>query len=336
MEPPVRPTKPARIVVTALEALLVLVVSSALINFVMGRHTLQRETDAANSRKFHSFYDPGRKSMDQGDYAAALAAFDRAEQSLPRLNDDQYAALKTARLKIAARCQSSGLPAEAQDAYAALVNSGLRQGSLLLKSGRAENALARFQDARQFAGQLASDKPSGLIHSGEGITTSLRELHRYPDALDSAQNLISYVRAGSDQYDPAITSEYLEMSRTYAEENDWPGAEQALVQAWGETDKRIDHFSALAGADESLSDALADKDYTLYNLVVAYQHDGKTDSAIATAEALFNFIARYSKPGGDLRPYSRKDTADLALRIATQANRQDAVKLWRQRRASIF
>lgn len=321
---------------TVLEVLLVLVASSALINYVMTHYySTQHIMDAANAQKFHAFYDPGKKSMDKGDYAAALKNFSQSEQSLVPLTDTQYGQLKNSRLQIAAACESSGDKSEAQDAYLSLFNSGLQQGSLLLKSHHPDDALARFIDAQSFSSHLTDGSGPYAIQSGEGIADSLRELHRYPDAIDAAQNVIDYARANADPYDAAFTSEYLEMSRIYSEQNDWPNSERALLLAWGEIDKRIDHLSSLPSADNSLPDALVGKDDILYNLIVAYQHEGKTDSALNTSEALFNFVSRNFQHF-DERPYSRREIATLALQVATQANRQDAASLWRDRQAHWF
>jgi hypothetical protein len=124
--------------------------------------------------------------------------------------------------------------------------------------------------------------------------------------------------------------------QTYSRENDRNDEEVYLLLALDACDKRIAHLSGLYGADAAMKAALADKDLTLYWLVTDFQHEGKTDRALTTAEEMFHYVAENSKPWGDLGPYPRKEVAKLALQIATQANQRDSINTWHQRLANLL
>ncbi len=325
-----------RILIIALEVVLVFVASSAIISYVASRPVPKRDVEeikfrAVNSAKFQSLLEAGTKNIQNAQYTEALANFQEAEQTTGKLTDDEYATLKTSRQQIASLYEASGRSAEAVAAYKDLANSGIQEGEALLKVSQFQSALPRLQDGEQFSEHLTDQKKDSLVESRGALVNCLWGLQRYPDAVDTTQRMIQYLRASADPYDPLLTAKYLELVQTYSRENDWTDAEQYLLLAWGECDKRIAHFSGLADADPSLNAALADKDLALYWLVTAYQKEGKTDSALATAEEMYKFIAQNSKPWADLGPYPRKEVAKLALQVATEAKQQDAMNLWQQR-----
>lgn len=332
--------RPMRVLIIALEVVLVFVASSAIINYVASRPVPKRDLEemkfrAVNNAKFQSLLEAGTKNIKNAQYPEALANFQDAEQAVGKLTDDQYTSLKTARRQIASIYEASGRDSEAQPAYKALANSGIQEGEALMKADQFQAALPRLQDGEEFSEHLTDTKRDSLLESRGALVNCFWELQRYSDAVDTTQRMIEYLRILSDPYDPLLTAKYLELVQTYSRENDWTDAEQYLLLAWGECDKRIAHFSGLAGADASLNAALSDKDLTLYWLVTAYQKQGQTDHALATAEEMYTFIAQNSKPWSDLGPYPRKEVAKLALQVASEAKQQEALSLWQKRLATL-
>ena len=201
--------------------------------------------------------------------------------------------------------------------------------------GALQRALLMLQDAEQFSGHLTGTKEASLLESRSSLVECLWQLQQYPEAIETTQRMIDYLQASADPNDPALTTNYLELVQTYSRENDWNDQEIYLLLAWGACDKRIGHLSGLYGADAPMRAALSDKDLTLYWLVMDYQHEGKADQALATAEEMFKYLAENSRSWGELGPYPRREVAKLALQIATQANQRDSINMWQQRLANL-
>jgi hypothetical protein len=78
--------------------------------------------------------------------------------------------------------------------------------------------------------------------------------------------------------------------------------------------------------------AISQKAVALRWLIIAYKNEGKTDLALSTADDYFNFKLEAGGRWGVIRLFSgQSDIAALALQIASAANREDAIDLWRRR-----
>jgi hypothetical protein len=143
--------------------------------------------------------------------------------------------------------------------------------------------------------------------------------------------MIDYFRASSGPSDLALHGKYMELAETYSQANRWDMAEQTLLIAWPNIDQVIAHLSNLPDNDPSLIQALSEKDMLLSWLVEAYAQEGKIETALATSESLYNYVADHSKPWGDLGPYGRKQVAAQAIRVALKANRPDLAARWQAR-----
>ena len=328
--------RPMRVLIYFLELVLIVVGSSALISYVVAHPTSPgdvkaEEFHAANSAKFKSLYGTGTKDIREARFADALASFREAESTAGQLSNDEYGLLKSSRQKIAGLNEAAGRAAEAQEAYKDLFNSATDEGRLRLRASEYDGALAKFQDAEQFADKQTDGKEVSLAGARGDLIACYRAMHRYEDAVDVSERMIEYLRHKSDEYDPTLTSEYLELAQTYSQANEWSNAEPNLQIANGLSEKRIARYRGVPEASQVFTQALGDKDYSLYWLIVAYDREGKTDYALGTAEELFDWIPNPAAAWADLTPYPRTQVAKLALKIGTEANRKDAIDLWSNR-----
>jgi hypothetical protein len=329
-----------RLLMIILEVILIFVASSALIRYVASKPTSARDAteikfSAANAKKFRSLYDTGAKQLKNAEYLEALASFQEAEQSSGQLSDDQYAALKNARQQIATYYESSGRAADAEAVYKTLETSALQEGYVLSRAHVPAQALPRLQDAQQFAEHLTEGKQAALVESSGAVVECFREMQQFDDAEENSHQMIDYLRASSSPSDLALHGKYMELAETYSQANRWDMAEQTLVVAWPNIDQVIAHRSNLPDNDPSPMQALFEKDLLLSWLVNAYAQEGKIETALATSEAFYNYVADHSKPWSDLRPYGRKQVASQAITIALKANRQDLAAPWQARLATL-
>ncbi len=83
--------------------------STYLIHYALSPPSLAKESTApkkikqpaANDARFRSSFEAGKQALSDGRYVSALDNFLEAERSADQLTDDQYNALKQARLQIA-------------------------------------------------------------------------------------------------------------------------------------------------------------------------------------------------------------------------------------------
>lgn len=332
--------RPMRVLMYVLEVLLIMAASSALIRYVVSKPTSARDAteikfNAANAKKFRSLYDTGAKQLKNAEYPEALESFQEAEQSSGNLSDDQYNALKNARLQIATYYESSGRAADAEAVYKTLQSSALQEGYVLSRAHVPAQALPRLQDAQQFSEHLTEGKQPALVESSGAVVECFREMQQFDDAEENSHQMIDYLRASSSPSDLALTDKYMELAQTYSQANRWDMAEQTLVIAWPNIDQVIARRSNLPDNDPSYLQALSEKDLLLSWLVNAYAQEGKIETALATSEALYTYVADHSKPWGDLGPYGRKQVAAQAARVALLANRPDLAAPWQARMATL-
>ncbi len=332
--------RPTRVLMYVLELALIFVASSALIRYVVSKPTSARDAseikfNAVNAKKFRSLYDTGSKQLKNAEYPEALASFQEAEQSSGQLSDDQYAALKNVRQQIATYYQSSGRAADAEAVYKTLETSALQEGYVLSRAHVPAQALPRLQDAQQFSEHLTEGKQAALVESSGAVVECFREMQQFDDAEENSHQMIDYLRASSSPSDLALTDKYMELAQTYSQANRWDMAEQTLVVAWPNIDQVIAHRSNLPDNDPSRMQALFEKDLLLSWLVNAYAQEGKIETALATSEALYNYVAEHSNPWADLAPYGRKQVAAQAITIALKANRPDLAAPWQARLATL-
>jgi hypothetical protein len=328
--------RPTRVLMIILEVVLIFVASSAVINYVVtkpvsGRDATEIKFSAANAKKFRSLYDTGAKQLKNAEYPEALASFQEAEQSSGQLNDDQYAALRNSRQQIATFYESSGRAADAEAVYKTMQTSGLQEGYVLSRAHVPAQALPRLRDAQEFSAHLTEGKQAAMMESSGAVVECLRETQRYDDAIENSRQMIDYLRASSNPSDLALTDKYLELAQTFSEAQQWEQSEQTLMLGWSTVDQVIARRSSLPDSDPAYIQALTEKDLLLHWLVSAYAQDGKVDTALATSEEFYKYVADHSKPWGDLGPYPRREVAVEAYKIAMAAHRAEAAALWQTR-----
>ncbi len=321
---------------------LILVASSSLIRLVTAPATpspdlanTQQKYDSIQDAKFRSLFESGSKALQNGEYPDALANYGEAEKVLPQLNEEQYILLKNAREHIAGLYAAAGSNREAEGVYKTILDSTFRDGAAHLQSGQLESALARYQDATELTEHLTDSKTDNkeirLIQCNKATVETLRRMGRFPDAVNTTQQLIDRLQSSADEYDPAIIQVYMQLAETYQMQRDWGHLEQTLLTSIALCDKLIAHYAGRPDSDNPAWMMPVNEDQLLYALIDAYDKDGKTDEALATAQTLYDFVAQHSTAWNELQPHTRKNVAQLAFQIASKHNLTDAVDVWRQR-----
>jgi len=322
----------------SLMALAIYLGSTYLINYVVSKPPSPAQRTAsqmakhppANDARFRALFDAGNQAFSNGMYADALANYLEAERSTDQLTDDQYDALKKSRLQIAHIYETSGDNSAANGVYRALADCANRDGNTLFQTLQFDLALARAQDGEQFSNHLVEGKRDSLQESMSILASSLSNLHRYPEAVEAQQRQIDYLKTSADEYDAVFGQAYTGLASFYAEEKDWHGSEQALLALIDWCDRTHTHYTT--GYNGPFVDPTIPRNWGQYNLVIAYYQEGDTDTALSKAE---DFFAEYSKPQDPMHPvnvvYHASDFAALALQIAKETNRQEAMDLWGKR-----
>jgi tetratricopeptide (TPR) repeat protein len=312
----------------SLVALAIYLGSTSLINYALSPPPKAgNKPKARDNAKFRERFKAGDKALRKGQFSEALEDFREAEQSTEQLTDDQYDSLKKSRLQIAQAYESASNNSEAENVYRAMEKTSMRDGQALFLSEQYESAVARAQDAEQFSDHLTEGKGAALQESRTLLANSLGALHRYPEAVEANRRMIDYLRdSGADSM--SIGGSYLNLAVTESSASDWPALEQALNLAVESYDKTL-----ATETDQMITGrALISKNWAQYNLVIAYYREGNTDAALSKAE---DFFAEASQPQDPMHPvnvaYQPSDFAALALKIATESKRQDAISLWLKR-----
>ena len=313
--------------------------STYLIRYALAPPSVAKESAAprkikqppANEARFRASFEAGKQALSDGRYATALDNFLEGERSTDQLTDDQYNALKQARLQIAQVYESSGDNVAANTVYRALADCANRDGNALHKDKSFEGALARARDAEQFSDHLSEGKRDALQESTSLLVGALGALHLYGEAVNAQQHWIDFLKTSADDYDQAFVQAYMSLEGIYADAKDWHGVEQALAQAIEACDRIHSHFSAENNAP--FIDPTVPRNWSQYNLVIAYYQEGNTDTALSKAE---DFFTEYSQKEQDTThplsvAYHASDFAALALQIATEAKRPDDIDLWQKR-----
>ncbi|HXY13852.1 MAG TPA: hypothetical protein VEI26_05065 [Terriglobales bacterium] len=317
--------------------ILIFVASSALIRFVTSPTppgaqiaAKQQKLDSAQDKMFRSIFESGSKSFQDGQYTQALEQYAEAGKVVPQLREDEYTALKNARQQIAEIYENGARRAEAETLYKGMIESAFRDAAAQLKASDLEAALERYQDAAKLADHLSDAQKVYRISATKGEIATLRRMNRFPDALQASQHLIDYLQA-SDQGDPDIVQAYMSMGETYQIQRDWAHLEATLPTSIAICDRILQQNSGVPTNRDPVWKVTASEDQILYALMEAYDHDGKPDQALATAQTLYDFIAKYSTQWLELGPHGRKDVAKYAFLIATRAGRPDAASTWQAR-----
>jgi hypothetical protein len=312
--------------------------STSLIHYALSPPLRVKESTAskkmkeppANEARFKASFAAGKQALSEGRYPTALDSFLEAERSVDQLTDDQYNALKQPRLQIAQAYESSGDNAAANDVHRALADCASRDGNALYKDRDFDGALARGQDAEQFSDRLSDGKRDALLGATFLLTISLEALHRYPEAVLAQQRYIDFLKQTAEPYDQAFIQAYSGLEGIYAEAKDWHGAEQALAQVIDTCDTI---HTRITTENVALSDQPVIRNWAQYNLVIAYYQEGNTDTALSKAEDFFTEYSQKEQATAHLFGvvYHANDFAALALQIAKESNRQDAIDYWQKR-----
>ncbi len=296
--------------------------------------------DRENQAKFRSLLDTGNTALQAGHYAEALASYGEAERSLEELSDAQYESLKKGRLSVAQSYELSGNTSGAEEVYRTLTDCAIREARALIDRKESERAASRAQDAEQFADNLMTDKRQTLHEARSLLASAFTSLQRYPEAEAAQQRTIDFVKSSAEDYDPDLSQGYLGLAMIYQEAKDWSGMEQALTLAKESCDRTVAYYTSFNDRDQASNDivgqALTAKNMALYGLVTAYYRDHNFDAALSAADEFFSFASYEEFPPriysqSRMQPNTPAQMAQLAVQIATEAGRQDALNLWQSR-----
>jgi hypothetical protein len=292
----------------------------------------EEEEHPANEAKFQSLLDSGNLAFRNGQYSDALDFFLQAEQSGERLTGQQYESLKKSRLQLAQTYEAGGDNAAAQHVYHVLTDCALQQGYAQSRAKQWERALARAQDTEDLSAHLTERRRDAMQYATGLSASSLVELQRYAEAAQAQQRIIDYLKSTVDGDDWAFPSNYESLAEIYSKAQDWPAFESTLLLAIAASDRTLANLPSENGP--TISDATRrTKNVAQYNLVIAYYREGNIETALSNAD---DFFAAYPEgPQDPMHPltvqFHSRDFASLALQIAAEAKRQDAINLWRDR-----
>jgi len=285
----------------------------------------------ANERRFRSLLNDGSKATRDGQYKAASDSFVEAERSTDRFTDEQYDALKKARLQLAEAYNSTGGEMEAENVYRALINSALRDGNDRLRAQEYETALRRGEDAEDFCSHLSDAERSSIEGSTSLSVTSLHLLKRYAEAAQEQQRLIDYLKANGYDSEEGFAQYYWTLAFIDSDAKDWHGAEQTFQMGIDASDSAL--ARQLQAGKLPTADLTVFRNAGQFNLIIAYYQEGEISTALSKAE---QFYKEYSeRPSDPMRPWNVAHNADdfaaLALQIAKETNRQADIELWQRR-----
>lgn len=268
---------------------------------------------------FASRLQAAQKQFQDGLYADALAGYLEAEKAVPQLNDAEYAALRQARLQLAAAYESAGQSPAANKVYIALVSCALREAKKMSESSGWDQALARTQDAEQFAHQVTGDQRLMMYRVMDAVVAAQRGARRLSDALHEQQRLVDYLENG--ERDELLAKAYANLGSVYADLRQWDKAEQAL--------NRSAEISGLAENQQRSAEADFDQNFVDYQLVSVYLNSGQTDLGLVRAE---EYYTKYQSALNSLNyNYPPNRFATLGLALARQAKKPEAISLWEGR-----
>jgi hypothetical protein len=287
---------------------------------------------SVNEARFRSLLDTGTKAICDGHYTDALSSFAEAERSGDRLSDEQYESLKKARLQVAQLYEAADDRPSANTVYRALADCAVREGNNLVQAKDYASAVKRARDGEEFSNHLIEGKRDSLQGSLLLLASSLSLVHRYPDAAEAAQRLIEYLKS-VDECDHVLGQAYSMLAGIQGDAKDWPAMDQALTQYIDWCDRTHEHL--IAESRGPYIDTTLERSWAQYNLIIARYQEGDPDSALSKADDFFNEYLQKEREATPARPLSvafhSGDFAALALQIAKESNRPNAIDLWQKR-----
>ncbi len=286
----------------------------------------------ADESKFRSALDAGGKAFQAGQYTDALDRYLQAEHASQVLSDKQNEALKNARLQIAQIYVNADSRSEADGVYRAVADGAVQQAQAFFLAKQYEQSLARAQEGEQFANLLNEKKLESLKPAIYISVNALKGLGRYPEAEQTEERLIDYLKRTADDYDKALSDEYMNLGHNRSDAQDWQGSAEALTSAIDAADRTLEHYSPTHDHyDQMIYDAaLLNKNWSEYNLVIALYRADSVDASLAKADELYTeWSSMPQNPMHPLNvPYHAWDFASLGYEIATESKIQSAVDHW--------
>jgi hypothetical protein len=275
----------------------------------------------ANEAAFRSALEAGTQAFNDGRYTDALDRFLDAEHTASQLSDDQYDALKNARLQLATTYETAGDHSASDSVYRALVNCAISQARALNQSRQFDEAIPRTQDAIELVGHLKEGKDDSNRSAYYQQVISLQALKRYPEAIDAQRQLIEAIKSSAEGSDQQLVLPYSGLADLYANAQDWQGFRDTLLSMIELCDR--------VGPSERMM-----RNWAQYNLIIGYYRAGDTDTALSKADEFYNEYA--TQTAGGMRPvanvvYQPNQFASLALQIATESKMPDAMDSWKKK-----
>lgn len=279
----------------------------------------------ANDAAFRSALEAGNQAIRNGQYTDAMDRFVDTEHSGPQLTDEQYDALRAARLQLAQIYEAASERSSTDSIYRALADGAIRQSQARYDRKEYDKAVVRARDAEEFAAHLSDGKKETMQNATYLEVSSLTLLARYPEAAQAQQRFIDFFKTTADDSDPYFAQAYMTLADIHAKANDWQGFEQALHQT-------IDACDRVTGRYQWTNLAIV-KNWSEYNLVIAYYRAGDVETAFSKADDFFQEYSNLSpgtQPGVNVA-YHARDFASLAVEIAREAKMPAEEQRWKER-----
>ena len=221
---------------------------------------------------------------------SAIARFEEAEQYAEQLTDTKYESLQKARERLAETYLAAGRPSDAGKVYAKIVQSSMETGLALRLKNNYGEAIPKYEDAERFSQKLTTTRLASLFQAQRSLSGCLLALQRNAQLEPVYTRMLSTLQEMGDPYDIELGNTYRMIAMARSKLNNWPGAEDALLQADDAYDQIIFHFGRTD--DSRVLQAKEQKDFDEWYMSACYYNEQKYDRALSAAEDAFEVLSR--------------------------------------------
>jgi len=221
---------------------------------------------------------------------SAIAKFQEAEQYAGNLTDTKYESLRKARARMAETYLVAGRTSDAELVYAKIVQSSMETALALRIKNNYGDAIPKYEDAERFSQKLTNTRLASLFQAQRGLSACLVALQRNAELEPVYTRMLNTLQEIGDPYDIELGNTHEMIAMVRSKLNNWPGAEDALLQADDDYDQIIFHFGRTD--DPRVLQAKAQKDFTGWYMAVCYYNEQKYDRALSAAEDAYEVLSR--------------------------------------------
>jgi tetratricopeptide (TPR) repeat protein len=269
--------------------------------------------------------DTGIGFQKLGRYETAASWFQRAAQYAEQMPEDQYASLIAARHHLAECYKSLDRSNDAERTYKAMVQTSMETGDALSKKAQYTEAARRFQDAEDFAQNLASARFQALQEARGRQVGCFFALKRNAEAASVTTRMIEAQQELNDPYDSVLAEYYVQLGYARGRLQDWAGAEEAFLDGIATYNSIVRHYSGSYDPEARVENAGHKKDFATMNLAAIYYNQRKMEQALSAAETAYQSLFAQPQQNAPL------DLITVGFQSATALGNEEQAALWQQR-----